>query len=355
MYKRSPFATAFIPILGGWRVLASLVLAAWLITTAIVLIRGRSYEATALLTPVSSRQMSVAGGLAASLIGAQALGGVQATPAFIVRLARMNGVLASVAASKISANSDERIGDRLLKTAPGRASLERMTRSMRDLVNANYDAATGIVTVRVAHRDSALARLVLDRVVGQVSESFVRASRAQASEIRKSLDLRVDSSAKQLHRAEEDLLTFNASNRVVSPFSPASIDRERLQRAVDVAQTVYMQAVNDREAAVAKELEETPAVVTLDPPPAVLPPEPRGLITKLIFASILAVSLGSLFLIGRARVRSGVVAAAGEDRELAEAIRKVPGMGRLVLGSRSPQHTFSVQPEVAETPRVRSR
>src|SRR5690348_5488028 len=98
MYKRSPFASAFIPILDGWRVLASLVALAWLITTAFVLIRGRSYEAVALLAPVSSRQMSMAGGLAASLIGAQALGGVQATPAFIVRLARMNGVLASVAA-----------------------------------------------------------------------------------------------------------------------------------------------------------------------------------------------------------------------------------------------------------------
>jgi uncharacterized protein involved in exopolysaccharide biosynthesis len=90
------------------------------------------------------------------------------------------------------------------------------------------------------------------------------------------------------------------TNRSFENYSPAAIVRQRIEREVSNAQTVYAQAITDREAAIARELEATPAVVIVDPIPTRLLPESRHVIVKLMLAGILGVIAvaAAMFLMG---------------------------------------------------------
>jgi len=59
---------------------------------------------------------------------------------------------------------------------------------------------------------------------------------------------------------------------------------------------VYSQARSDYETAVARELEETPAVVVVDSVPSRLLPDPRHVPLKLVLASALALLIVTLIL-----------------------------------------------------------
>jgi hypothetical protein len=273
----------------GWRTIAVAVLAAAVVTAALVLSQRRRFAAEAVLAAVTGRTgLSPNAGLAASLLGANAMVGLQATPAFLVRMARLDGVLTPVGLRITDSATGERVVDRLAEARPRGVPLDRVAPRMRGAVSTTYDTQSGLITVRVAHADSALARLVVGDVIGQMSALFLRASRAQASQLRRAQAERVDSAARRLREAEAAILVFTRAHRVVSPYSEASLEEQRLQRAVTLAQTVYSQAVSDAEAAAAKELEETPALVVVDPPAAALPPVSRGLLTKVILAAAAA-------------------------------------------------------------------
>jgi len=68
---------------------------------------------------------------------------------------------------------------------------------------------------------------------------------------------------------------------------------------VNSAQTVYSQARADYESAVARELEETPAVVVVDPIPSRLLPDPRRVPLKLVLATALGLIAATIVLIAK--------------------------------------------------------
>src|SRR5690606_33474327 len=166
----------------------------------------------------------------------------------------------------------------------------------------------GIIYLTVTHRDSALARAVNRALVASITDAFQRATRTQATMLRQAQEARVDSASRQLVHAEEELVDFLAANRVVPPFSQVSVTRQRLQRQVDVAQSVYTQAMTDKEAAIAQELEETPAVVTLDPVPVQLPPKSRQIVAKVLLVEMayFAIVVGVLMVLVWRRQRKDV-------------------------------------------------
>lgn len=286
-------------LLARWRFIVAAVVLAWVVTATLSLSRPRRYAAEATLAAISSRMNLGAAGLAASLIGANAMLGLEATPAFLVRLARLDGVLVPVGLMVVDSATGERMIDRLEDEDPGAVPLSRVGRVMRERCATTYDMQSGLISIRVQHKDSALARRVVNAVTAQLGTVFSRAARAQATELRRGQEQRVDSAVRRLREAEEALLTFTRRHRVVTPYSEASLEEQRLQRGVSLAQSVYQQAVMEREAALAKELQETPALVVVDPPAPVLPPVPRGTATRLVLVTFAALALaGAWVLLG---------------------------------------------------------
>jgi hypothetical protein len=285
-----------------------IIVAAGLVATIIfaltALLAPRRYSAVTTLATVTSRTGLADRGLAASLLGAQAIGGVQPTPAFVTRLFRLPGVMERVAQSPAAGPERGRLIDALERRDSGKVNRERALETMRKVISVTADGQTGLITVRAVHRDSANIRLAVTRFMADVSQAFRNASRAQAVELRQAQEARVDSAARRLAVARERLVRFASANRIVAPYSIASVQREQLEQDVRLAETVYGQAVSDRESAAAKELEETPALVIVDPLPAVLPREPRGTVWRSLLGLVLGALGSAAVLLGDWRLRA---------------------------------------------------
>jgi uncharacterized protein involved in exopolysaccharide biosynthesis len=124
--------------------------------------------------------------------------------------------------------------------------------------------------------------------VDSASQIFVRTSKAQAQQLRIAQEGRVEAARAQLATAEERLRQFRFANRATPAFSVASVDLQRLNRDIQLAEQVYTQAITDQQAAYARELEATPTVVVQDPLPPVLPKVRKRIILKTIIAGVVS-------------------------------------------------------------------
>ena len=288
-----------LPFLRRWRLVCAAVLAAWAAGLALVLVPARRYAASTVLAAVPSAKTAAFGGSLSSLLGAAQMGGVQSTPFFITKLLMMRGVVTAVAMSPAGGGRGlviERVLERpLAEIRPGETEP-----AMRELLTTDVDKQTGLVSFGVTHTDSALARRVAERLVAEASETFTRVARSQAAAQRAALEVRVDSAARALRRAEQQQLDVLSANRAYTSYSAAAVARQRAERDLRSAQDVYARAVDDREGAVARQLEDAPALVIVDPLPNALAPTPRRGALKMLLATVfgLVVAAGVLMLRG---------------------------------------------------------
>ncbi|MGI9043675.1 MAG: hypothetical protein ACR2GK_06065 [Gemmatimonadaceae bacterium] len=299
-----------------------------LITGGIAAIQPRKYKAELSLTPViSNRSSSALGGIAA-LAGATLQTGYQLTPARMVELIQSRTVLASVGFSPIGAGTNDRIIDRILGEPYTRNEPEEVQKQLLKRLGVGTNKETGTVTVAIRHRDSALARLIASRVVDSASQIFVRTSRAQAQQLRIAQEARVENAAAQLASAEERLRAFNFGNRAAPAYSSAGLERERLNRAIQLAEQVYTQAATDREAAYAQELQSTPTVVIQDPLPTALPKVRKRIIMKTAVAGITGFVLLSIGVILAEVTRRRLSRRDTESDRFRRAVATLPGARR---------------------------
>lgn len=275
-----------------------------ILTLVSVTAYGRHYEARMTLAAVGNPKLAaLEGGLAGSLLGNGLSLGLNATPALIVQLAQLDGVLYPVAETPIGPGP-LRIIDRLAGKPAASLDPAEVVKKMRKVVWVSYDRQTGLITLEVVHRDSALARRLATELVAKTSSAFVRAARAQATELRRAQETRVDSAERRLRLAEQRLVEFSRENRAISDYSPAYLERQRLDRDASISRSVYTQAVTDREAAVAKELEATPSVVVVDPLPDRLPTVPRYIVLLTVLGTLAGAVVTSLAILVRHRTEA---------------------------------------------------
>ncbi|MEO5580667.1 MAG: hypothetical protein ABIR58_08400 [Gemmatimonadaceae bacterium] len=276
-------------------------LGVFLITAAVggvAIATPRKYKAEVALTPVVSYRSSPALGGIAALAGATLNTGYQLTPARIVELLKSRAVLAGVGFSRIESDSGGRVVDRVMGETYKLNDSEDVAKRLGKLMTISANKETGTISVAVAHRDSSLARIVASRVVDSASRIFVRISRAQAQQLRLAQEGRVANAASQLAAAENRLREFNFGNRATPSFSVAGLERERLGREIRFAEQSFIQAITERDAAFARELEATPTVIVQDPLPPELPKVRKRVLVKSVIAAVASfVSISLLILI----------------------------------------------------------
>ena len=299
-----PIATLMRPYRRRWRLVLTTLVLAWLGAAAAVLVPARRYTASVMLAAVpNARTSALSGGLTA-ILGSAQLGGIQSTPYFIAKLLLLRSVIMQVASERVADARGGTVIERVLGESASAIKPTRVEPAMRDVLSAEVDKQTGLITVKATHTDTAVVRQITTRLVATASETFVHVSRAQATSQRAAQGARVDSAARQLHRAEERALAFLSANRAFTPFSQASVSRQQLEREVNNAQTVYSQARSDYESAVARELEETPAVVVVDSIPSRLLPDPLRVPLKLVVATALALFVATFILWAQGEFRA---------------------------------------------------
>jgi uncharacterized protein involved in exopolysaccharide biosynthesis len=291
------------------------------------LLSPRKYKAEMSITPVTSTRSAqgALGGIAA-LAGATIQTGYQLTPARMVELIKSRSVLGGVGLSSVPPNT--RVIDRVLDTRYENDDAESVAKQMSKILTVGANKETGTITLSIAHKDSALARIIAARIVDSASHIFVRTSKAQAQQLRVAQEGRVANAAQQLTAAEERLREFNFGNRATPSFSVAGTERDRLERQIRLAEQVYTQAMTERDAAFGRELEATPTVVVQDPLPAELPKVRKRVIMKTVIASLVsAVVLCAVVLISDL-IRRRLEREDSESERFRGAISTLPGIRR---------------------------
>jgi uncharacterized protein involved in exopolysaccharide biosynthesis len=306
----------YTPFLRRWRLVVLCVLGAWAGALALILIPKREYKAQMVVAAVpNAKSASLAGGIS-SLLGNATLGGVQSTPYFITRLLLLRGVLREVALSPASEGATTTIIERVLEQPRAEITPEEIDLGMREVLSTDVDKQTGLVTFAVTHPDSALARRIAQRVLAVGGRTFVEVLRSQATDQREAGQAQVDSTRRQLRAVEARLQEFQTTHRVYAPYSPAAVERQRIDRDLASAQAAYSDAVTDRQTAIARELAEMPAVVVVDPIPPELTKVPRQAVLKLTLAAVLGVLVAGLVMAVRNDFRADPARAAVAEPRL---------------------------------------
>lgn len=254
----------------------------------------RVYEASVMLaTSGGSSSMGSLGPLAgaAAAIGGISLsnGELTPTPDLVSALLTSRRVLAR-------AGAEPSVGGRtLVEALEGESvAVSEVPRHMAKYLRVQVDARTGLVTATARARDSGLARVLATSAVAEMRAMFADAVRSQARALREAQQERLDSASRQLAAAEGAYRHFLTQNRVVPEYSLAAAERASLNRALDVARQVFLQATMDREGAVARELQNTPVVVVVDPVPAVVPERERHVALVALLAALAGLAAGAL-------------------------------------------------------------
>jgi len=166
----------------SWKLLLGAALGGAAIAAAVTLPKPRTFTARmALVTVTTSRAPSLGGVLGAGLLNLSG-SGIQATPAFVLRLMETESILRAVALTPLPDSG------RLLVTAlagggrPPRS--EQYAPLVARTVETRVDRDAGTITLTATHSDSAVARLIAGRMLEETGRGFLHASRAQATQQR---------------------------------------------------------------------------------------------------------------------------------------------------------------------------
>ncbi len=240
-------------------------------------------------------------GIAGALLGATQ-SGMQPTPMLLAKFAEFNSVLTSVAESQGPKPRQATVISQLAKpkmlAQPG-----KWPAVIQEQLDVVLDQKTGVVSISMDHEDSALARFVVEQTVGALTTSFRDAARGQATGMREANEGRAKVAQATLRAAEQRLIAFMSGNRGLSPFSGANVTLQGLQRDVQVAQDLYLDAAREMESARSKEIEQAPAVITVDDIPRSLPRVPRMLWLWMALGMVLALMLSVPIVLWREHVR----------------------------------------------------
>lgn len=297
-------------------------------TIALLLTTSRKFEASVTVAPIStSRQLNLPGGLAGSLLGTSMSSGLQATPVFVARLARLGSVLSDVALTRVPGDTSEVIVERVLHERLSEIPPHTYARAIDRVLFSSVDRESGTVTFQIVLPDSALARVAVEALIGAVRRTFTRTNKSQAAELREAQLTRVDSTRRMLQQAQAAVVAFSASNRSVPPYSQLWIEEQRLAGNLQIAQSTYAAAVADLSSAAGRELEDTPALVVLDSVPANLPPRGRNTVIKALLAGVFGALLALAFVITREAAVNAAYGGASDAHRLLTALSRLPVVG----------------------------
>lgn len=286
--------------------------------------KPRQYKAELSLTPVVNNRSAQALGGIAALAGATLQTGYQLTPARMVELLKSRAVLAGVGFSRVGGAQNQRVIDRVVDEPYDLNDAEDVAKRLTKLMSVDANKETGTIRLSIAHKDSGLARLIASRVVDSASQIFVRTSRAQAQQLRIAQEARVANAASQLAGAENRLREFNFSNRATPVFSVAGLERDRLNREIRFAEQSYTQAITERDAAFARELEATPTVVVQDPLPSKLPKVRKYIVQRTAIAAVTAFVALCLYVLISDLTRRRLQRLDAESERFRQAVATLP-------------------------------
>jgi hypothetical protein len=265
-----------------------LALLAFVVSAALLALGSTTYRVQMVVAPVGSQRAPLSlQGAASSLLGGTVQvggGGFDATQAVVAYLLKTRAVLLNAVDTVAHG---EPLSAVLVDLDRARDGDERLLAALRRELKVTQSKETRFVVIAAKGTDSAALRSFVSRTVQESQRLFIEVAQAQARELLRAQERRVDSAEANLRRAEERLLVFNEKNRLVPPRSRLQLEKDRLDREVSRAVDVVNVVNADRESAIARELEDAPALAVVEPIPATLSPLPREVLFRSTLGALL--------------------------------------------------------------------
>lgn len=264
-------------------------------TVISVLLGHRTYTSQTLVTASARRNPSSLSGLAAQFGVAVPGADPTQSPAFFVDVLKSPDLLRQAAMMRVqpSGSTDSvMLADHYRIGGAGARSLEATRKRLDDAIAVTSSQRSGIITIEVKDRDPAVAREIATRLVRLLSDVNVGSRRSQATLERQFTEQRSQEAARDLRTAEEEQRDFLSRNRNCCSSPDLTLERERLERAVTMRQTLYTQLMQAYEQARIEEVRDTPALTTIEAPTLPVLPDRTGIVSKSIVALFVGLTLG---------------------------------------------------------------
>jgi uncharacterized protein involved in exopolysaccharide biosynthesis len=142
---------------------------------------------------------------------------------------------------------------------------EMSARRLRRSISSSVNTRTNVVRFAVEAGSPRLARDLAESIMQSLNEVNIILRQTRASAEQAFTTARAEEARRELTAAESQLTRFRERNRVMG--SPAlQTEESRLERAVEMAQTIYTQLRLQQEQAAVQAVRNTPAISVIDPP-----------------------------------------------------------------------------------------
>jgi len=174
----------------------------------------------------------------------------------------------------------------------GPRRVELAVKQLGSMITATEVKPLGEVQVVVATRWPSVSLQFAQKLGRSLNEFNLERRQSQAAQERRFVEARTAEAESALRDAEDRLLGFLQRNHVVSGAPELEVQRDRLQRDVNLRQQVYTALVQSREDARIREVRDTPVITVLEEPRLPLMPEPRNSLYKGVLGGLLGAVLG---------------------------------------------------------------
>jgi len=314
--------------LEGWRMIVMLGLLGGLTAIAIVTLLPRKYSARAMFMAESGSEseMGALAGIAGQFGIPLGSGNSGPSPEFYQALATSSVILMPIAAestvvSRESGASAVPLVD-LLRARGGTPTrrVERATEKLQKAVTANYNRRTGVISLNVRTRWPQVSDHVASRILEQLNEFNLHTRQSRARAERTFAEQRVAEARGRLRAAEEELRRFMESNRSVRESPMLSLEVERRERELSLAQQVLGSLEPSLEDARLREVKDTPVITVLQAPTVLSVADPRGRIKFGLFGGIVGLLLAAVIIPVRHALREAGSEADPEARRFFRAL-----------------------------------
>jgi uncharacterized protein involved in exopolysaccharide biosynthesis len=128
-------------------------------------------------------------------------------------------------------------------------------------------------------------------VLEQINDFNLRTRQSQAATERRFTERRLAEVRQDLRDAENEVKAFLGHNASYDRAPQLKLEYDRLSREVSLRQQVYTSLSEAYEQAKIDEVRDTPVLTVIEAPTLPVSPDPRGLLRRAVFASIIAAFL----------------------------------------------------------------
>jgi uncharacterized protein involved in exopolysaccharide biosynthesis len=238
------------------------------------------------------------GGLAASL-GINIGGGDPGqSPYFYLDLLEAKAILWPVAQKTYTLKTDTGVvtGNLIkifnIKDPRPNVARAKVIDALKGAISSTNSVKTGVITVMVHAGRPDLAVQISANLLDQVNVYNLGRRQEQAAGERAFVQRQVDEKRTELRQAEGELRDFLESNRMYAQSPELILERTRLQRQVDMRNTLYTSMLQSYEAARIDEMRDLPVISVIEPPEMPIEPDPRGGLKKTLIGLLVGLVLG---------------------------------------------------------------